>query len=101
MCELYKLLLPYGFFLGWLEPLLDRIAENQSNVVTPVIDVINDQSMLYMYGNARATNVGGFDWNLQFNWHGIPLNEIERRKSDVDPLRLVYNCWQKCVIEYL
>jgi polypeptide N-acetylgalactosaminyltransferase len=79
------------FCTGWLEPLLDRIAENQSNVVTPVIDVINDKSMLYMYGNAKATNVGGFDWNLQFNWHGIPQKEMERRKSDIDPLRFVYN----------
>jgi polypeptide N-acetylgalactosaminyltransferase len=73
--------------LGWLEPLLDRIALNWSNVVTPVIDVIDDKTMQYKFGDAKATNVGGFDWNLQFNWHGIPEREAKRRKSDIEPLR--------------
>ena len=74
---------------GWLEPLLDRIAANQSNVVTPVIDVVDDKTMQYKFGNARATNVGGFDWNLQFNWHAIPEREMARRKSMVDPIQYV------------
>ena len=86
--------------VGWLEPLLDRIATNQSNVVAPVIDVIDDKSMQYKFGNARATNVGGFDWNLQFNWHAIPARETSRRKSPVDPIRYVsvrsvlYSLWR-------
>ena len=68
---------------------MGRIAENRSNVVAPVIDVIDDKTMQYKFGNARATNIGGFDWNLQFNWHGIPDRELKRRKSDVEPLRYV------------
>ena len=52
-------------FSGWLEPLLDRIAENKSNVVTPVIDVIDDDTLKYQYSSAQSTSVGGFDWNLQ------------------------------------
>jgi len=75
--------------VGWLEPLLDRIALNESNVVAPVIDVVDDKTMQYKFGSAKATNVGGFEWNLQFNWHGIPEREMKRRKSDVDPLRFV------------
>ncbi|ELU10082.1 hypothetical protein CAPTEDRAFT_93071, partial [Capitella teleta] len=73
--------------MGWLEPLLDRISQNKSNVVTPVIDVINDDTIQYQYSSAKSTSVGGFDWNLQFNWHGIPDHEKKRRKSDVDPVR--------------
>ena len=76
-------------FIGWLEPLLDRIAANQSNVVAPVIDVIDDKTMQYKFGDAKATNVGGFEWNLQFNWHAIPQREVQRRKSDIDPLRYI------------
>ena len=48
---------------GWLEPLLDRIARNSTNVVTPIIDVIDDSTFQYHYGPGVA--VGGFDWNLQ------------------------------------
>lgn len=71
---------------GWLEPLLDRIAQNRSNVVMPIIDGLNDSSLHYIYSNARATSVGGFDWNLIFNWHAIPAREKARRKSIVEPV---------------
>lgn len=73
--------------VGWLEPLLDRIAENKSNVVCPVIDVIEDETLKYQYGSAKATSIGGFDWNLQFTWHGIPEYERKRRGNDVAPIR--------------
>ncbi|ESO90718.1 hypothetical protein LOTGIDRAFT_123129, partial [Lottia gigantea] len=72
---------------GWLEPLLDRIAANRSNVVCPVIDVIEDDSFKYQYGSAKATSIGGFDWNMQFSWHAIPEYERKRRSKDIAPLR--------------
>ncbi|GAU99028.1 hypothetical protein RvY_10088 [Ramazzottius varieornatus] len=72
---------------GWLEPLLDRIAKNWTTVVCPVIDVIDDTTFEYHYGRASGTQVGGFDWNLQFNWHGIPDREKQRRKYDTDPVQ--------------
>ncbi|XP_055328934.1 polypeptide N-acetylgalactosaminyltransferase 5-like [Paramacrobiotus metropolitanus] len=72
---------------GWLEPLLDRIARNWTTVVCPVIDVIDDATFEYHYGRASGTQVGGFDWNLQFNWHGIPDREKQRRKYDTDPVQ--------------
>ncbi|XP_053373478.1 polypeptide N-acetylgalactosaminyltransferase 5-like [Mercenaria mercenaria] len=74
--------------VGWIEPLLDRIAEDKRNVVCPVIDVIEDDSFKYQYGNARSTSIGGFDWNLQFNWHAIPEEERARREyKDYLPVR--------------
>lgn len=85
-CELYAL-------IGWLEPLLDRIAEDKSIVVCPVIDVIEDDSFKYQYGNARATSIGGFDWNMQFNWHAIPEYERKRRDfKDYLPVRYLSLC---------
>ncbi|XP_070210950.1 polypeptide N-acetylgalactosaminyltransferase 5-like [Littorina saxatilis] len=72
---------------GWLEPLLDRIAANKSNVVCPVIDVIEDETLRYQYGSAKSTSIGGFDWNLQFTWHGIPDYERKRRPNDISPVR--------------
>lgn len=72
---------------GWLEPLLDRIAWNRTTVVCPVIDVIDDENFKFNFGSAKATSIGGFDWNLQFSWHAIPDYEKSRRKSEVDPIR--------------
>lgn len=73
---------------GWLEPLLARIHANSHAVVCPVIDVISDKTFEYHYkGDANSVSVGGFDWNLQFNWHSIPDREKKRRKHITDPLR--------------
>ena len=62
---------------GWLEPLVDRIARNSTHVVCPVIDVIDTETLEYQ-GNGYFA-VGGFDWNLQFNWHAVPEHENKRR----------------------
>ena len=72
---------------GWLEPLLYRIKQNKTNVATPVIDVLDDETLRYQYSGAKATSVGGFDWNLQFNWHAIPDRERKRRSRDIDPVQ--------------
>lgn len=71
---------------GWLEPLLDRIARNSTTVVCPVIDVINDDTFEYHYRDSSGLNVGGFDWNLQFNWHSVPDREKKRRKHMWNPV---------------
>ncbi|CAK9300062.1 unnamed protein product [Gordionus sp. m RMFG-2023] len=71
---------------GWAEPLLQRIKEDESRVVCPVIDVIDDATFKYHYSGATSINLGGFDWGLQFNWHPIPEREKNRRKSAIDPL---------------
>jgi len=52
-------------------------------VVTPVIDVINDKTFQFHHGPGIA--VGGFDWDLQFNWHGLPDHEKKRRSHSSDP----------------
>lgn len=49
---------------GWLEPLLDRIARSPTNVPTPEIDLIMDDTLEYRYGSGPEA-AGGFDWNLQ------------------------------------
>uniref|UniRef100_A0A8D9E6X6 Polypeptide N-acetylgalactosaminyltransferase 9 n=1 Tax=Cacopsylla melanoneura TaxID=428564 RepID=A0A8D9E6X6_9HEMI len=50
--------------LGWLEPLMDRIARNKQNVVCPVIRSINDKT-LEINLSKNKIHVGGFTWNLQ------------------------------------
>ncbi|XP_029023023.1 polypeptide N-acetylgalactosaminyltransferase 15-like [Betta splendens] len=51
---------------GWLEPLLERVAQDRTRVVSPIIDVIDWQSFQY---NATQWPVRGvFDWKLNFYW---------------------------------
>ena len=69
---------------GWLEPLLDRIARDPTNVVCPIIDIINDDTLAYQKSGYLA--VGGFDWNLVFNWHGVPQREKDRRSHHAEPV---------------
>lgn len=71
---------------GWLEPLLDRIARNSTTVVCPVIDVIDDTTLEFHYRDSGFVNVGGFDWNLQFNWHAVPERERRRHQNSAEPV---------------
>ncbi|RXG57974.1 putative polypeptide N-acetylgalactosaminyltransferase 9 [Armadillidium vulgare] len=61
---------------GWLEPLLASIGVNATTVVTPVIDVLSDDTLEYSYSSFVA--VGGFDWNLQ--------REKEKHKHPAEPV---------------
>uniref|UniRef100_A0A4W5QH32 Polypeptide N-acetylgalactosaminyltransferase n=1 Tax=Hucho hucho TaxID=62062 RepID=A0A4W5QH32_9TELE len=76
-CECHK---------GWLEPLLDRIKEEPSAVVCPVIDVIDWNTFQYL-GNPGEPQIGGFDWRLVFTWHTVPEYEQKQRRSAIDVIR--------------
>uniref|UniRef100_A0A8C6ZIM5 Polypeptide N-acetylgalactosaminyltransferase n=1 Tax=Nothoprocta perdicaria TaxID=30464 RepID=A0A8C6ZIM5_NOTPE len=71
---------------GWLEPLLERIAENETVVICPVIDTI-DWNTFEFYMQTTEPMIGGFDWRLTFQWHSVPKHERLRRKSETDPIR--------------
>uniref|UniRef100_A0A8D2KT97 Polypeptide N-acetylgalactosaminyltransferase n=1 Tax=Varanus komodoensis TaxID=61221 RepID=A0A8D2KT97_VARKO len=70
----------------WLEPLLERIKEEPSAVVCPVIDVIDWNTFEYL-GNAGEPQIGGFDWRLVFTWHMVPEREQRQRRSKTDVIR--------------
>ncbi|TSK31453.1 Polypeptide N-acetylgalactosaminyltransferase 4 [Bagarius yarrelli] len=71
---------------GWIEPLLERIAEKQDTVICPVIDTI-DWNSFEFYMQTDEPMVGGFDWRLTFQWHSVPEVERKRRNSRTDPIR--------------
>ncbi|NXA15957.1 GALT4 acetylgalactosaminyltransferase, partial [Sapayoa aenigma] len=71
---------------GWLEPLLERIAENETVIVCPVIDTIDWRTFEY-YMQTAEPMIGGFDWRLTFQWHSVPKHERLRRKYETDPIR--------------
>ncbi|KAL5007941.1 hypothetical protein ScPMuIL_013522 [Solemya velum] len=70
----------------WLEPLLERVAQDRTRVVSPIIDVINMDSFDYV--GASADLKGGFDWNLVFKWDYMTAEERNKRASDpIQPIR--------------
>jgi polypeptide N-acetylgalactosaminyltransferase len=64
-----------------LEPLLERVAEDRTRVVSPIIDVISMENFAYV--GASANLKGGFDWNLVFKWDFMSSEEINRRRDNV------------------
>ncbi|KAG7267228.1 hypothetical protein CRUP_010657 [Coryphaenoides rupestris] len=76
-------------FHGWLEPLLARIAENYTAVVSPDITTIDLNTFEVMkpspYGQNH--NRGNFDWGLSFGWESLPDHEKRRRKDETYPIK--------------
>ncbi|XP_012939723.1 polypeptide N-acetylgalactosaminyltransferase 2 [Aplysia californica] len=71
---------------NWLEPLLERVAEDSRNVVSPIIDVISMDNFDYI--GASADLKGGFDWNLVFKWDYMTAEERNRRRQDpISPIK--------------
>ena len=67
--------------LGWLEPLLSRVASNPSTIACPMIDQINLSSMQYQPSQLLT---GGFTWSLHFRWDKVNMAD---RQSDTQPVR--------------
>ncbi|CAG7721465.1 unnamed protein product, partial [Allacma fusca] len=70
---------------GWLEPLIQLVKDNRTNVVSPVIDVINMDDFRYVAASAELR--GGFDWNLVFKWEY--LKSHDQREFHKDPTRVI------------
>ena len=70
--------------VDWLEPLLDGIGRSRTNVVTPIIDIINADTFDY---TPSPLVRGGFNWGLNFKWDPIPRSELQ---SDADFARHDY-----------
>lgn len=70
---------------GWLEPLLDRINRNSTTVVVPIIDEIDPKTFAF---RSTVSNdfVGGFDWDLTFNWFSVSERERRRHVSIYEPI---------------
>uniref|UniRef100_A0A3P8TKE9 Polypeptide N-acetylgalactosaminyltransferase n=1 Tax=Amphiprion percula TaxID=161767 RepID=A0A3P8TKE9_AMPPE len=70
---------------GWLEPLLERVAQDRTTVVSPIMDVIDWQTFRY---NATQWPVRGvFDWRLDFYWESNPQLEDKDPEKAVRPVR--------------
>jgi polypeptide N-acetylgalactosaminyltransferase len=66
--------------------MLQRIKDQPSAVVCPIIDFISSKNLAYS-GDRGVGSVGGFWWSLHFRWDSIPEEELKRRKSPIEYIR--------------
>ncbi|XP_017264935.1 polypeptide N-acetylgalactosaminyltransferase 3 [Kryptolebias marmoratus] len=76
-------------FPGWLEPLLARIAEQPTAVVSPQIASIDHQNLWFHKPVPKPQRHirGKFDWRLRFGWEAVPEGEMKLRKTETSPIR--------------
>lgn len=76
-------------FHGWLEPLLVRIVEVPTAVVSPEIVSIDLNTFQFHKPAAtnHASNRGNFDWSLTFGWESIPEDARRLRKDETYPVK--------------
>uniref|UniRef100_A0A5S6PZ90 Polypeptide N-acetylgalactosaminyltransferase n=1 Tax=Trichuris muris TaxID=70415 RepID=A0A5S6PZ90_TRIMR len=60
---------------GWLEPMLFRIYEDRTRVVSPIIDVIDEST--FRYTMTADGTWGGFSWALSFRWYTAPSPRLQ------------------------
>ena len=77
----------YILSIGWLEPLLQRIAVDYRNVAIPLTDNINSDTFEYVGSTLNRVFIGGLTFDLYFAWIPIPEKEERRRVSLTDPIR--------------
>uniref|UniRef100_A0AAY4CC39 Polypeptide N-acetylgalactosaminyltransferase n=1 Tax=Denticeps clupeoides TaxID=299321 RepID=A0AAY4CC39_9TELE len=69
----------------WLPPLLQRVKEDPSCVVSPVIDIINMDTFAYVAASSDLR--GGFDWSLHFKWEQLSAEQKARRGDPTEPIK--------------
>ncbi|KAK6183301.1 hypothetical protein SNE40_010807 [Patella caerulea] len=72
---------------GWLEPLLDPIAKDETVSTFPTLDVIDDETLKYdpLW---ESPSYGVFRWRtLLFNWDNMPPVVTKARKTVADNIR--------------
>ncbi|XP_024113935.1 polypeptide N-acetylgalactosaminyltransferase 15 [Oryzias melastigma] len=70
---------------GWLEPLLERVAQDRSRVVSPIMDVIDWQT--FQFNITQWPVRGVFDWRLDFYWESNPQLQDFHPEEPVLPLQ--------------
>ncbi|XP_059159340.1 polypeptide N-acetylgalactosaminyltransferase 5-like [Physella acuta] len=73
---------------GWLEPLLQRIKEDDTVLAIPTTDRINWDTFQYEFKANFEQERGGFDFDMNYNWimPPPPPDGVER-KSYADPVK--------------
>lgn len=70
---------------GWLEPILDRFTKDMNVLVWPRLSSIDRNTMQVYLDKNPPTSIGGFAWNMDFNWISIKDYEGDHPTEPWDP----------------
>lgn len=70
--------------IDWVQPLLNRVHENRSNIAIPVIDIVNADTFSY---SASPLVRGGFNWGLHFKWENLPVGTLAKTEDFIKPIK--------------
>lgn len=70
-----------------MEPLLERIANNNKTVAVPLADTISHDTFEFQPVDVTNLMIGGFDFDLNFNWRPLSKEQIKSRKNVIEPVR--------------
>ncbi|XP_041479152.1 polypeptide N-acetylgalactosaminyltransferase 4-like isoform X1 [Lytechinus variegatus] len=70
--------------IGWLEPLLARLASDRTIAAVPVVDEINKDTFNYKIVPDPLQR-GGFNWRFEYRWKTVP--NYDERPSKVSPIK--------------
>ncbi|XP_046579542.1 polypeptide N-acetylgalactosaminyltransferase 5-like [Haliotis rubra] len=76
-------------FPGWLEPLVTRIAENQSIITTPNLHWLDSESLkIHKWEQRKNIGIPVLTFpNLFFTWSSMSEEEWKKRTRETDPVR--------------
>ncbi len=57
-----------------------RVLESRTSIVSPVIDIINDDT--FAYTKSFSLHWGAFNWELHFRWFTMSSQVLEEYKKD-------------------
>lgn len=67
--------------------MLQRIKEESSIIVSPVIDQIHTNTLEYIKEDTEKLQFVGFTWDLSYTWLPIPRNIFTVRKAPAVPMK--------------
>jgi len=70
--------------IDWIQPLLNRVHANRTQIIAPIIDIIQPDTFDY---KPSPLVKGGFNWGLNFKWDSLPKGILTTDKDFILPIK--------------
>lgn len=70
--------------IDWIQPLLTRVRDNRTQIIAPIIDIIQPDTFDY---KSSPLVRGGFNWGLNFKWDSLPKGTLTTDEDFVKPIK--------------